>query len=179
MISSILKYRRFQELKKRGERKKKEFEEKKHACLDSKLLNLSGVELRNKILNGEYTCQQVLLTFVRQAQRCHKDFNCLLEEHYDQAFAIAVDLDNILARFSLFFLFVCFVFALCFDITVKMINKTVNTKEKRKEGKEHFEKFVDSKPLLGIPLSVKDCYIMKVCFLFLGFAYRAKKKKKK
>ncbi|ETO09482.1 hypothetical protein RFI_27892 [Reticulomyxa filosa] len=105
---------------------------------------MSGVKIRESIINGRHTCEEVIMTFIHQARESHKRLNCLLEEHYDQAWTMAIELDRTLD-------------------------------EKRKEGEKALAEFLKSKPLLGIPLSIKDPFIMKVKeFFFLNF----KKKKK-
>lgn len=60
------------------------------------ILKLSGIEIRNKILSKELTCEKVVQTFINQIN-AHKEYNAVLEV-FDDALQLARELDQKVAN---------------------------------------------------------------------------------
>ena len=122
--------------------KKEELLNKTHACFDtynkqinqeieSLILSSSATEIRELIINGKLKCSQVTLVICYNNYKCNKILNAILEEHYDSAYQTAIELD------------------------LEIENK------RNSSDKQEWINYINNKPLLGIPISVKDLFAMK------------------
>eukprot|EP01083_Nonionella_stella_P073445 198585_1 len=127
----------------RGAIKRAELVNKEHKCfkqfnkipqneITQNLVKMSGMEIRENIIKGNIDCKTVILIF----------------SHHAHTINTSLKLNCILEEH--------------YDTAYKRadeLDKMIS--HYRNESKESFQQFIESKPLLGIPMSLKDHYIMK------------------
>ena len=94
---------------------------------------MSAVNIRDAIINGEYSCQQILAIFVMESIDANKSLNAIIETHYDSAMKLAISLDN----------------------------KLISLKKEYPNNNNYKEYIIKHFPLFGIPLSIKDLLEMQ------------------
>eukprot|EP01083_Nonionella_stella_P281349 957280_1 len=127
---------------KQAQLKKDKLSNTKHACfadykaiikpeIESKILEMSATQIRENIIKNNISCVESVLVICYHTHQCNKALNAILEEHYDSAYHEALALD-------------------------KLIHSKRTT-----SSKQEWNAFTNSKSLLGIPVSIKDLFIMK------------------
>eukprot|EP01084_Bolivina_argentea_P126422 223851_1 len=117
---------------------------KKHKCFDdynklvkskpkieSFILSMTATQIRENIINEKMSCAEVMLIICYNTEKQNEKLNAILEKHYDNAYKDAIELDQL-----------------------------ISTKRNTKNKQEWLD-FIDNKPLLGIPISIKDLFQMK------------------
>ena len=108
------------------------------AEIESKILSMTATEIRQNIIDGNIKCTDALLVIAYKTKQCNVTLNAILEEWYDNAYKAAVELD------------------------LEIANK------RKSKDKEEWNAFIESKQLLGIPVSVKDLFVAKDSDCTLG-----------